>query len=186
MLTSISFKIFWVFFKLSLVSFGGLVGILPEMERILVTENQWLSHDQFIQSYVLAQFVPGPNMVMCPMVGYHIDGWGGFVAGFFGIYTAPILIMGTAYAIYHRFRNVSIVRKLELALRPLVVGLLAASAIQLWIKQGTTLHNSLAISVILASVLTVGGLALSLRNQVGPLKLIFGLGATVWAFQGLV
>ncbi|NUM89597.1 MAG: chromate transporter, partial [Bdellovibrionales bacterium] len=60
--------IFLVFFRLSLLSFGGVFGVLPELERMVVVEQGWLTSEKFLQAYVVGQFVPGPNMAMCPLV----------------------------------------------------------------------------------------------------------------------
>ncbi len=163
------FQIFWVFFKISVVSFGGVFGVLPQLERELVVAHSWLTHDQFIQSYVLAQVAPGPNMVMCSMIGYKIAGWSGFAAAFAGIYFPTFLIMGAAYLLYHRYRSLAVTRRIELAIRPLVVGLLSASALELWYRQSASMP-------MLAILLTVAGIALT-RLRVDPLLILFGSGA---------
>ena len=180
-MNSLSLKIFGVFFKLSLISFGGVAGVLPELERILVNEMHWITHDQFIQSYTLAQFVPGPNMVMCPMIGYQINGVSGFLAGFIGIYLAPLLIMGAFFRFYQKYQNIESVKRIELALRPLVLGLLSSTAIQLWWAQAKLLNaSSLASSIGLALVLSILGLVLTQRYKVGALKMLISSGLLVW------
>ena len=182
----LTLKIFLAFFRLSLISFGGLFGLLPEMERVLVAQHHWLTHEEFMQSYVMAQFVPGPNMVMCSMIGYKIHGWLGFVAGLVGIYLAPLAMMGVAFVLYHRFRNVTLVRRAELALRPLVFGLLASSAVQLWWAQSQTLVGSTALSVPFAILLTVGGLFALRRKLLGPTQLLLVLGAGCWGLNAVL
>lgn len=162
-------QIFWVFFKISLISLGGVFGVLPELERMIVVEYHWLSHDQFIQSYVMGQFVPGPNMAMCPMIGYWVAGWPGWLAGFFGIYTGPVIIMTISYTLYSRYRKLDGIRRTEIALRPIVFGLIASSAVHFWWRQ-TAPNRFLAIG------LTVGGIYLYAKKILGPLQTVFALG----------
>lgn len=185
MIDWVVWKIFLVFLRLSVISFGGVVGILPELERVLVTQNHWLTHDQFMQSYVLAQFVPGPNMVMCAMIGYCIRGWASFTAAFVGIYLMPVLLMSAVCFLYGRYRNVVVVRRLEVALRPLVCGLLVASLVQLWWGQGTSLLPMPFASLVLAVAVTFLGIVL-LRSRVGPLCLIFSLGVVTWGVASVL
>ncbi len=175
-----------VFLKLSLISFGGVFGVLPELERDIVTKFHWLTHDQFIQTFVLAQVVPGPNMVMCPMIGYRIAGLSGFIAGFFGIYSMPLVIMGGAFYFYHRYRNLAFVRKLELGLRPLVLGLIASSAIQLWWEQSSTLLSQKFPALALSIAITVAGIFWMKSRKVNALVLIFSAGMVGWVGHILV
>jgi chromate transporter len=158
MIDSLSWEIFRVFLKLSFISFGGLFGALPELEREIVVNHHWLSHDVFIRSFVMAQFVPGPNTIMCPLLGFLIHGWPGFLAGFLGVYLPPLAIMGAAFAFFHRYRRSLLLRRLAFALRPMVIGLVSASALQLWWIQTTSLFEGIAFSLAVSLViLSVGG-----------------------------
>ncbi|MGZ3446984.1 MAG: hypothetical protein ACXU88_14960, partial [Myxococcaceae bacterium] len=85
----------------------------------------------------------------------------------------PVAIMGGAYAVYHRWRDVVWVRRLELAVRPVVLGLLAASAGSLlWTTAGTQHLRALAVALV------VGVLAVT--GRLGPLALIF-VGGLAWS-----
>jgi len=168
----ISLKIFWIFFKISLLSFGGIFGVLPALEHMLVTEQAWLTHEQFYQSYVMAQFLPGPNMAMCPLIGYWVDGWKGFLAGFLGIYTAPFLIMAFAYWFYNRYRELQSIKKAEMAIRPVIIGLILASCARLWWVQTTGGYFFQTIGVLLILVF----IFLYLKKKVQAIGLIFYAG----------
>ena len=164
--------LFWIFFRLGLVSFGGVFAVLPELQRALV-DRGFVTPEGFVQAFVLGQVVPGPNMAMCTVIGWHVAGLPGAVVAFVGIYTGPVAIMGAAYAVYHRWRRVTWVRRLELAMRPVVLGLLSASAASLmWTAAGT--HHVLAIAV----AVLVG--ALATRTRFGALGLLF-VGALAWS-----
>ena len=97
---SLSAQIFLVFFKIGFLSFGGVFGVLPELERMVVAEHHWISSEQFVHAYVIGQFLPGPNMAMCPVIGYWVHGLPGFFAAFLGIYTPPCLMMAFGWMVY--------------------------------------------------------------------------------------
>jgi chromate transporter len=173
-------QIFFAFLRISFISFGGVVAVLPVLERIVVTDHHWLTHDEFMQSYVLAQFVPGPNVALFPMLGYRIDGWPGFLAGFFGIYSAPLLIMGVAYAGYRRLRGNEAVRRAERGLRPLILGLLFSSGAQIaWMQsQAGPGANPWVSRGVALGVIAFGYLML-LKKRMHPLVVIL-LSGTAW------
>jgi chromate transporter len=177
-------QIFWVFFRISVMSFGGVFGVLPELERVIVGEYGWIDHDRFVQSYVVGQFVPGPNMAMCPLIGYWVAGWTGWIAGFLGIYGPPMVVVGAAFKLYTKYRSLEWVRRTELALRPLVFGLIGSSSLFFFWNQsrGDGLLNPV-YSRIFAVVMCAVGAWLYSRKKAGPMTLIFTLGGIWWAFH---
>lgn len=180
-------QIFWVFFRISFLSFGGVFGVLPELERMIVLDHQWMTHERFIQSYVVSQFVPGPTMAMCPLVGYWVAGWPGWIAGFLGIYLPPILIMGAVFLLLRKYHDILWVKRLELGLRPLVLGLLSASTFRLWWYQSLGITSTSPMLARSASLgLAVGGLWIYRRGWLSAINLIFVFGAGWWALNRFV
>ena len=170
--------LFWIFFKVGLVSFGGVFAVLPELQRALV-DGGLITNQGFVQAFVLGQVVPGPNMAMCTAIGWRVAGPAGAVAAFVGIYSGPVAMMGAAYAVYHRWRDVIWVRRLELAMRPVVLGLLGASAVSLMLTAANG-QRLLALGV----AIVVGFLAA--KTRLGALSLLF-VGAAAWSLgQALV
>ncbi len=169
--------LFWIFFRLGFVSFGGVFAVLPELQRALVDQG-FVTQEGFVQAFVLGQVVPGPNMAMCPVIGWHVAGLAGAIVAFVGIYSGPVAVMGAAYAVYHRWRDVTWVRRLELAVRPVVLGLLASSAASLlWTAAGT--RHLLALAV-------AGAVGLLLATtRLGALTLLFA-GAVAWSLGELL
>lgn len=164
--------LFWIFFRLGLVSFGSVFAVLPELQRALVDQG-FVTPEGFLQAFVLGQVVPGPNMAMCAVIGWHVAGVAGALVAFVGIYSGPVAIMGAAYAVYHRWREVTWVRRLELAMRPVVLGLLAASAASLmWTAAGTRHVLALGVAVLVG--------VLAVKTRLGALSLMFA-GALAWS-----
>jgi chromate transporter len=164
--------LFWIFFRLGLVSFGSVFAVLPELQRALVDQG-FVTPEGFLQAFVLGQVVPGPNMAMCAVIGWHAAGLAGALVAFVGIYSGPVAVMGAAYVVYHRWREVVWVRRLELAMRPVVLGLLAASAASLmWTAAGTQHLLALAVAVLVG--------VLAVKTRLGALSLLF-VGAATWS-----
>jgi len=173
---TIAVTLFLLFARLIAVAFGGVYTIMPDLERIIVHEHMWLNHEQFMQAFVLGQFLPGPNMAMGSILGFWIGGGKGFLAAFAGICTVPLLLMGVAQRLYEKYRRLDCVKQTELALRPVVLGLLVASLLRIGLEQ----VGSNTWDVRLAALaLIVVGCYLHKKKQVSSFKVIFSSGL-VW------
>ena len=169
--------LFWIFFRVGLISFGGVFSVLPELQRALVNGG-FVTPNGFVQAFVLGQVVPGPNMAMCTAIGWKVAGPAGALAAFVGIYSGPVAMMGAAYAVYHRWRDVVWVRRLELAMRPVVLGLLGASALSLML---TAANGQRAFALGVALVVGI----FAVRTRLSALGLLFVGGAT-WSVLHLL
>ncbi|SUI66502.1 chromate transporter, chromate ion transporter (CHR) family [Serratia marcescens] len=87
-----------IFTELSLLAFGGGMTILPEMQRQVVEVHQWMSAQEFSALFAMAQAAPGPNMMIVPLVGWHVAGWAGLlvssIAKFGPSSIVTLLVMG--------------------------------------------------------------------------------------------
>jgi chromate transporter len=171
----IALEIFYLCFRTSLLSFAGVYGALPELTRVFVTERGWITSHDLMESYMIGKAVPGPNMVLTVMIGYRVDGMVGACAAFVGTYAPPVLLMLAVVAVFRRYRSVSWVRRFELSLRPLVVGLMVGAAAMILREQATTqsLWATLIVLVVLAG--------LHVRRVLGPIGLMVAGGALFWA-----
>jgi chromate transporter len=167
------FELFLICFRTSLVSFGGVYGALPELQRAFVDERHWISATELIDCYVVAQFVPGPNMVITTLIGQRVAGVPGAAAAFAGTYLAPIMLTLASALLFRRYRSLDWVRRIEIALRPLVFAFMGAAAVsilrtQLQHRMWLTLVACAAISCVYA------------RGLLKPVPLVLASGAFYW------
>jgi len=74
-------QIAFYFALLSLVSVGGIPSVMPEMQRIVVEVQGWMSAAEFTQLFAVAQAAPGPNVLVTALIGWKVAGFaGGLVA----------------------------------------------------------------------------------------------------------
>ncbi len=154
-----------IFSELSLLAFGGGNTILPEMKRQVVDVHGWLSAPEFGALYALAQAAPGPNMMVVTLVGWRVAGWWGVAVASAATFGPSSLLTGVVVGLWHRFRDRPWRRRLQAGLRPVTVGLVAASAAVITLGADRDLG--------LAAV-TAGGAALSLTGRVHPLLVLAG------------
>lgn len=91
--------LFWSFNWLALQGFGGVLAVV---QRELVEKKRWLTNEEFVEDWAVAQTLPGPNVVnLAIMIGDRHFGLRGAVAALTGMLAAPVFIvlaLALAYA----------------------------------------------------------------------------------------
>jgi chromate transporter len=117
-----------LFTQLSLLAFGGGNTVLPEMHRQAVDVHHWLSNAEFAALYALAQAAPGPNMMVVPLIGWHVAGWSGLLVSAAAIFGPSSIVTVIAMRLWRRFKDQTWRKAVQAGLVPISVGLVAASA----------------------------------------------------------
>lgn len=117
-----------IFTQLSLLAFGGGNTILPEMQRQVVDIHHWMSARDFSAMFALAQAAPGPNMMIVPLVGWHVAGWQGVLVTSLAKFGPSSILTGIVLKVWQRFKDRPWRRIAQAGLVPMTVGLVAASA----------------------------------------------------------
>jgi chromate transporter len=144
------------------------------MQRQVVEVHQWMSAQEFSALFAMAQAAPGPNMMIVPLIGWHVAGWAGLlvssVAKFGPSSIVTILVMGA----WRRFKDKPWRRIVQVGLVPVTVGLVAASGVL--IAQASATNWRLAILIVLATLL-------SMSKRIHPLWILAG-GAVLGLVMG--
>ena len=74
-----------LFISFTLLALQGFGGVLAVVQRVLVEEKRWMTREQFIEDWAVAQIMPGPNVVnLSLMIGGRYFGLAGALAGLAG------------------------------------------------------------------------------------------------------
>lgn len=119
-------ELVWRFGLLSLVAFGGGNATLPEMHRIVVEQNHWLSDAAFTELFAIAQAAPGPNILVVSLIGLQLAG----ISGFLGVTAAfcipPSLLMYGFYGWWQGHAEAAWRSDLQEVVGPFAAGLVLA------------------------------------------------------------
>lgn len=86
-------KLFFMFLKISLLTFGGGYTCLPIMEKELVDKKQLITNEELLNSYALAQMMPGLIAVnVGVLIGYKKYKLPGALAIMLGTVIPPLVI----------------------------------------------------------------------------------------------
>jgi chromate transporter len=160
---------------MSLFAVGGANAAIPEMHRIAVEVNHWMSDRQFADIYAISQLSPGPNVLIVTLIGYAVAGFGGALMA-----TLSMCVPTAALAYYvSRWLRRSTASRwpsiIQTALVPLSIGLMAASAL---IVAQTADRNWTSV------MLTLAVAAAAYATRLNPLWLLLAGGAL--GFAGII
>ncbi|MFK9093021.1 chromate transporter [Bacillus salipaludis] len=99
------FQIFWTFFKISPVTFGGGFAMIPLIEREIVEKRKWLESEDVTDVFALSQSVPGAIAInSATFIGHRIAGIKGALAAMMGVSLPTffiVLSLGISYFFVH-------------------------------------------------------------------------------------
>lgn len=100
-----------LFVSFTLLALQGFGGVLAVVQRELVERKRWLTPEEFVEDWAVAQIMPGPNVVnLALMIGGRYFGLRGALAALAGMMTVPlalVLLLGIAYAQYGSYPGVA-------------------------------------------------------------------------------
>ncbi len=141
----------WTFGLMSLFAVGGANAAIPEMHRIAVDVQHWMTDKQFADAFAISQMSPGPNVLIVTLIGYTVAGVAGALVATLAMCATAVL----AYCVSHLLTRSSHSRWpaiIQAALVPLSIGLMGASGLILALTSDRTWTGALvtAVSAVLA------------------------------------
>lgn len=149
-----------VFTQLSVLAFGGGNAILPEMQHQVVNIHHWMSAEQFSSLFAMAQAAPGPNMMIIPLIGWHVAGPAGLLVTSLAKFGPSSMITVYALKFWQRFKDHPFRSRFEQALKPITVGLVLVSA---WMIAHASAQNTTLVMIVILTTL------LGLFKKIHPL-----------------
>lgn len=111
------------FGMLSLLAFGGMPAVMPEMQRIVVESQGWATPLEFVQLFAIAQAAPGPNVLIVSLIGWKAAGLPGAVVALLAACVPAGVLAWWIAGLWERFKDSPWRAAIQKAIAPLVVGL---------------------------------------------------------------
>lgn len=100
-------ELFLTFTFLALQGFGGAA---PIAQFVLVERKRWMTQQEFVEDWAVAQIMPGPNVVnMALMMGDRYFGVRGALIALAGMSTVPLILVLSLAIIYTEYAHNPIV-----------------------------------------------------------------------------
>lgn len=126
-------QLFWSFFKIGLLSFGGGYASLPLIEQELINVQAWITPQEFIDILTLSEMTPGPIAInAATFSGNQVHGIIGGVVATIAVTLPSVIIVQILAYFYFKYQNLTFVQGVIQGLRPAVVALIASAGLTIF------------------------------------------------------
>jgi chromate transporter len=163
-----------LFVSFTLLALQGFGGVLAVVQRELVEKKRWMTREEFVEEWAVAQIMPGPNVVnISMMIGHRYFGLRGAMTALAGMLTVPLVVVLLLALVYAQFADNPHVAGALRGMGAVAAGLIAATGLKLMGALKThPLGLPMCIALALLTFIGIGLLRLPLAY------VILGLGVT--------
>lgn len=172
------FQLFLAFFKIGLFTIGGGYAMLPIIQDEVVEKNKWLDQEEFMDAIAISQSSPGAVAVnISVFIGYRLGGFLGAIISTLGTVLPSIIIILVVAIFFYQYKDMPIINKVFLGIRPAVVALISSSVVMLAKGLGFSFERA---------VLALASFTLIVFLGVSPIYVILGGGILTGIYYNLI
>ena len=121
-----------LFLSFTWLALQGFGGVLAVVQHELVEKKRWLTTEEFVEDWAVAQIMPGPNVVnLSIMIGDRHFGLRGAMAALAGMLTMPLLAVLTLALVYTQYAHYPQVVGALRGMGAVAAGLITAAGLRL-------------------------------------------------------
>ena len=162
-------QLFLIFARVGGFTFGGGYAMLPMLQKEVVDNKGWATHEELIDYYAIGQCTPGVIAVnVATFVGYKTKGILGGIFATLGMITPSLIIVGIIAAFLHGFQGYQVVQWAFAGIRAAVVALIINA---IWKIAKKSLVDIFAVIIFIAVAV------LSFFTDLSPVIFVIAAGA---------
>jgi chromate transporter len=165
----------WTFGLMSLFAVGGANAAIPEMHRVAVDVQHWMTDKQFADVFAISQMSPGPNVLIVTLIGYAVAGVAGALVATLAMCVPTAMLAYCVSRLLTRSSQSRWPAIIQAALVPLSIGLMGASGLILALTSDRSW---------IAALVTALSAVLAFATRLNPLWLLLAGGCL--GFAGLI
>jgi chromate transporter len=121
-----------LFLSFTFLALQGFGGVLAVVQREMVERKRWLTQEEFLEEWAVAQVMPGPNVVNLSLViGARYFGLRGAMAALAGMLTLPLLVVVMLAVLHAHFADHPGVQGALRGMAAVSAGMIAATGLKL-------------------------------------------------------
>ncbi len=122
-------ELFWIFFKIGAVIFGGGYAAIPFIKNEVCIYRDWLTQREFLDGFALGQITPGPVAITATFVGYRVMGIFGAIISTIAMFLPSFIMLMLLIRIYKKIEKNKYVQSFLGGIKSAVVAILVSTAI---------------------------------------------------------
>ncbi len=156
----------------TLLALQGFGGVLAIVQQELVERKRWMTKEEFVEEWAVAQIMPGPNVVnLALMIGGRHFGLPGAIAAAAGMLAIPLVLVLLLALVYGQYAGHPAVSGALRGMAAVAAGLIIATGIKLF---AALKNNPLGVPVCVA--LAVASFVCIALLRVPLVYVLLGLG----------
>ena len=158
-------NLFWIFFKLGLLTFGGGYAMIPQIKEIVVEKKKWLNEDEMLELIAIAESTPGPIAInVATYIGYKRKGILGSVLATVGVVLPSLIIIYLIFLILEQYMQNRYVQFAFTGIKVGVAFLILKAGINLIKKMPKKCFQITILSVVFTIMIVFELLAISFSS----------------------
>ncbi|WP_017549647.1 chromate transporter [Salinicoccus carnicancri] len=114
-------KIFWAFFKVGMLGYGGGPASIPLVHKEVVDTYEWMTDEEFQDSLAIANVLPGPIITkLAGYIGFVKKGWLGMLNAVLAAILPTIILMIALLKLFAEFKDLDWVQGMSHGVIPVV------------------------------------------------------------------
>lgn len=146
-------KLFYIFFKLGLFTFGGGYAMLPQIKEVVVEKEKWIDEDEMLKIIAIAESTPGPVAInMATYIGYLRKKILGSIIATIGVVLPSFIIILIISYFFNKFIDNKYVAAAFVGIKCCVAFLIAKTGIEMIVKMKKKIIPVIMLLVVLISL----------------------------------
>lgn len=128
-------KLYALFFKMGLFTFGGGYAMLPILKNEAVEKQKWITEEELLNYYSIGQCTPGIIAVNATsFIGYKLRGIAGLVSATLGVISPSLIIIVLIATLLSKYMDNQYLQWAFGGIRISVIALIISTVIDMWKK----------------------------------------------------
>lgn len=117
--------LFWSFFKIGILTFGGGLAMLPMFKRECVENKHWVTEEEVLDLYAISQSTPGIIATnTATFIGYQQAGVSGGIIATIGVVAPSLIIICLVASVLKQYINYPLVQHALAGIRVVVCAMM--------------------------------------------------------------
>lgn len=145
-------QLFWAFFKIGALTFGGGLAMMPIMHKEVVEKKGWVDDDVVLKMLVISESTPGVFAInSATFIGYKIGKFWGSLVATLAVTLPSFIIISLISLVFYQFKELEVVMYAFYGIQVGVAVLIFKAAIKL----GRKIHFNALTYIVLIAAFTV-------------------------------
>ena len=143
-------ELFFTFFKIGIITFGGGYAMISNIREELVSKKQWIKEDELIKIIAISESTPGPIAInMATFIGYKKRGVLGSILATLGVVLPSLVILYLISLFFNQFLEIKLIQYAFNGIKVGVSFLIVRAGYQMFVKMEKNPFNLIIFFLVM-------------------------------------